>query len=85
MARALLRGAVEHFARAGVYIIRYRFLESPVSPRRGDLWRLGFFPRDARRHTLLVKLADHARHKIALDADNWSYVSGDGEMSFWVR
>ena len=45
-------GAIRHFARAGVYIIRYRFLESPVSPEIKDLWKLGFFFRNERRHTL---------------------------------
>ena len=85
VAQSLLRDAVGHFARAGVYIIRYRFLESPVSPRAKDLWHLGFFPREARRHTLLVKFADHGLHKTALDAANWSYSAGDGEMTFWVR
>jgi hypothetical protein len=68
-----------------VYIIRYRFLESPTSPRTKDLWRLGFFFRNDRHHTLLVKFADHGLHKTALDTDNWSYSAGDGEMSFWVR
>jgi len=85
VARALLRDAVRHFALRGVYIIRYRFLASPVSLRPKDLWRLGFFPRNERRHTLLVKFADHGLHKTALDAANWSYNAGDGEMSFWVR
>jgi hypothetical protein len=85
VARSLLRDAVGHFARAGVYIIRYRFLESPVSPRAKDLWRLGFFPRETRRHTLLVKFADQGLHKTAVDAANWSYSAGDGEMTFWVR
>jgi hypothetical protein len=85
VARALLRSAIDHFARARVYIIRYRFLESPISPRTRDLWRLGFFPRNNRRHTLLVKFADHGLHKTALDAANWSYSAGDGEMTFWVR
>jgi hypothetical protein len=85
VARSLLRDAVGHFARAGVYIIRYRFLESPVSPRAKDLWRLGFFPREARRHTLLVKFADQGLHKTAVDSANWTYSAGDGEMTFWVR
>jgi hypothetical protein len=85
VARSLLRSAIDHFARAGVYIIRYRFLESPISPRTRDLWRLGFFPRNNRRHTLLVKFADHGLHKTALDVANWSYSAGDGEMTFWVR
>ncbi len=85
VARSLLRDAIWHFARAGVYIIRYRFMESPTSPRTKDLWRLGFFPRNSRRHTLLVKFADHGLHKTALDGANWSYSAGDGEMTFWVR
>ncbi|MCA1687687.1 MAG: GNAT family N-acetyltransferase, partial [Actinobacteria bacterium] len=85
VARSLLRSAIWHFARAGVYIIRYRFMESPTSPRTSDLWRLGFFPRNDRRHTLLVKFADPDLRKTALDAANWSYSAGDGEMTFWVR
>ena len=85
VSRSLLRAAIRHFARAGVYIIRYRFMASPTSPRTKDLWRLGFFPRNSRRHTLLVKFADHGLHKTALDGANWSYSAGDGEMTFWVR
>ncbi|HZY57494.1 MAG TPA: hypothetical protein VFE09_06825, partial [Rubrobacteraceae bacterium] len=85
VARALLRDVVGHFARVGVYIIRYRFLESPTSPRAKDVRRLGLFPRNNRRHTLLVKFADHGLHKAALDPTNWSYTTGDGEASFWVR
>jgi hypothetical protein len=85
VARSLLRDAIGHFARAGVYIIRYRFLESSTSPRAKDVWRMGFFPRNNRRHTLLVKFADHGLHKAALDPTNWSYTTGDGEASFWVR
>jgi hypothetical protein len=85
VARSLLRDAIWHFAQVGVYIIRYRFLESPTSPRAKDLWKLGFFPREGRRHTLLVKFADHGLHKTALDPTNWSYTTGDGEASFWVR
>ncbi len=85
VARSLLRDAVRHFARRSVYIIRYRFLESPASPAIKDLWKLGFFFRNERRHTLLIKFADHGLHKSALDAANWSYNAGDGEMSFWVR
>jgi hypothetical protein len=83
VARSLLKGAMEHFARAGVYIIRYRFLESPTSPRAKDVWRLGFLPRNSRRHALLVKFADHNLHKAALDPANWSYTTGDGEASFF--
>jgi hypothetical protein len=85
VARSLLRDAIRYFVRAGVYIVRYRFLESPTSPRAKDVWRLGFFPRNNRRHTLLVKFADRGLHKAALDPTNWSYTTGDGEASFWVR
>ena len=85
VARALLSGAIGHFTRARVYIIRYRFLESPTAPRAKDIWHLGFFPRNNRRHSLLVKFGDRGLHKTALDNDNWSYSAGDGEMSFWVR
>ena len=85
VARSLLREAVRHFTRAGVYIIRYRFLESPTSPRTKDVWRLGFFPYNKKPHTLLVKFADPRLHKVALDPANWSYSAGDGEMNFWVR
>jgi len=42
-ARALLRESVRSFRRAGVQIVRYRFLESPTSPRSSDLRQLGFF------------------------------------------
>ena len=83
VARALLKGAMEQFAHAGTYFIRYRFLESPTSPRAKDVWRLGFLPRNQRRHTLLVKFADHNLHKAALDPANWSYTAGDGEASFF--
>ena len=85
VARSLLREAVARFSRAGAYIIRYRFVESQTAPRTQDLWRLGFFPRNARRHTLLVKFADPGLHKAAVDVANWSYTTGDGEASFWVR
>jgi hypothetical protein len=85
VARSLLREAIRHFARAEVYIIRYRFLESPTTPRTKDVRRLGFFLRNNRRHTLLVKFADQGLHKVALDPTNWSYATGDGEASFWVR
>jgi hypothetical protein len=83
VARALLQGVIEYFARVGTYSIRYRFLESPTSPRAKDVWRLGFLPRNERRHTLLVKFADHNLHKAALDPTNWSYTTGDGEASFF--
>jgi ribosomal protein S18 acetylase RimI-like enzyme len=85
VARSLLREAIAHFTRSGVYIVRYRFLESPTAPALGDLRRLGFFFRNSRRHTLLVKFADPAVHSAALNPANWSYTTGDGEASFWVR
>jgi hypothetical protein len=85
VARALLQEVVRHFRRAGVPLIRYRFLKSPTSPQPSDLWRLGFFFRNHRRNTLLVKFADRGLHKTANDTDNWSYSVGDGEATFWVR
>jgi hypothetical protein len=85
VARALLKGAIEHFAREGACLFRYRFLESPTSPRAKDVWRLGFFPRNSRRPTLLVKFADSGLHKVALDSASWSYTTGDGEPSYFVR
>lgn len=85
VARSLLREAVRHFAKAGVYIVRYRFVESLTSPQGEDLLRFGFFSRDKRRHMLLVRFADPALHETALEPVNWSYSAGDGEMTFWVR
>ncbi len=85
VARSLLRDAIRRFVRARVALVMYRFLESSTSPQAKDVWRLGFFPRNNRRHTLLVKFADHGLHKAALDPTNWSYTTGDGEASFWVR
>ena len=85
VARALLREAVRLFRQAGVQIIRYRFLESPTSPRSSDLRRLGFFYRKGRCHSLLVKFADRDLHEIAHDIADWSYTVGDGEASFWTR
>jgi hypothetical protein len=85
VARALLREAIRYFRRAGVPIIRYRFLMSHTSPRSSDLRRLGFFYRNRRRNTLLVKFADRGLHKTANDTANWSYSIGDGEATFWVK
>ena len=85
VARTLLREAIRFFRRAEVPLIRYRFLMSPTSPQSSDLWRFGFFYRNKRRNTLLVKFADRGLHKVANDAANWSYVIGDGEAAFWVR
>jgi hypothetical protein len=58
---------------------------SPTSPQSSDLRRFGFFYRNKRRNTLLVKFADRGLHKVANDAANWSYSIGDGEATFWVR
>lgn len=66
-------------------IIRYRFLQSPTSPRSVDLWRLGYFFRSARSNMLLVKFTDQRLHEIARNLDNWSYSLGDGELTFWLR
>jgi hypothetical protein len=85
VARALLREAIRYFRRAGVPIIRYRFLMSHTSPRSSDVRRLGFFYRNRRRNTLLVKFADRGLHKTANDTANWSYSIGDGEATFWVK
>ncbi len=85
VAWSLLGEAGRFFARAGVYIIRYHFAESSTSPQAGDTRRLGFFPRPGRRHTLLVRFADRDLHATAVDAANWSYTTGDGEASFWIR
>lgn len=84
-ARALLREAVRFFRRAGVPLVRYRFLRSPTSPRSRDLWRLGFFFRGDRGNTFLVKFSDQSLHETALRLDNWSYSLGDGELTFWLR
>jgi hypothetical protein len=85
VARVLLRESVRFFRRAGVQIVRYRFLESPSSPHSSDLRRLGFFYRKGRSHSLLVKFADPDLHKTANNSANWSYTVGDGEASFWTR
>ena len=83
--RALLRETVNAFRRVGVQIIRYRFVESPTSPRSADLLPLGFFYRRGRRHKLLVKFTDTSLHKTAGDLLNWSMSFGDGEAGFWIR
>ena len=85
VAQTLLRESVRYFRRAGVQIVRYRFLESPTTPRSSDLRRLGFFFRKGRSHSLLVKFADRGLHKVANEAANWAYTVGDGEASFWTR
>lgn len=83
--RALLREAVRYFRSEGIHIIRYRFLESPTTPRAEDLKRLGFFYRKGRGNNLLVQFTDAALHEKARDLDNWSYNIGDGEATFWLR
>jgi hypothetical protein len=85
VARALVLEAIRFFRRAGVPMIRFRFLESPTSPQSGDLLRMGFFPRKGRRNKLLVKFVDPGLHKTARHAANWSYNIGDGEATFWIR
>ena len=84
-ARALLRETIREFRQQRAHIIRYRFSDSPTSPRMADLWRLGFFPRNDRSNTLLVKFRDAGLHETARDINNWSYSVGDGEATFWVR
>ena len=83
--RVLLGEAVRFFRKAGVPLVRYRYLESPTSPQSGALLRFGFFPRKGRRNWLLVKFADPGRHKVARHITNWSYSIGDGEATFWVK
>jgi hypothetical protein len=83
--RSLLIEAVRLFRRAGVNSIRYQFLESPTSPQRKDLWRLGFVLGNKRRSTMLVKFGDQGLHRTALEPANWSYTTGDGDMTFWIR
>lgn len=85
VARALLRESVRHFRQEGAHIIRYRFVESPSSPDAEDLRRLGFFHRKGRSNKLLVKLADPALHGVARDLENWSYTTGDGEGTFFLK
>ncbi len=84
VARALLRKAICVFRQAQAYIIRYRFIESPTSARARDLLRMGFFFRNDRRSTLLVKFADPALQHMASRSARWSYSIGDGEGSYWV-
>jgi hypothetical protein len=83
--RALLRETVRSFSRMGVQIIRYRFVESPTSPRSDDLWRLGFFHRRGRRYKLLTKFADTSLRETTGDLVNWSLSFGDNEAGYWLR
>ena len=85
VSRALLREAVRFFRRQGAQLIRYRFLQSPTSPRSVDLWRLGFFFRGSRGNMFLVKFTDQRLHEMARHLENWSYSLGDGELTFWLR
>jgi hypothetical protein len=85
VARALLGETVRYFRRAGVSIVRYRYSESPVSPRSSDLRPLGFISRKGRRNVLLVKFKDKGLHETARNLDNWAYSIGDGEATFWTR
>ena len=85
VARALLGEAVRFFRKAGVPLVRYRYLESPTSPSSNDLVRFGFFPRKGRNNRLLVKFKDPGLHKLARHIANWSYSIGDGEATFWVK
>ena len=85
VARALLRAVVRRFVQEGVRVVVYRFMESSISPRARDLWRLGFFFRNQKAHKLLVKFADRGLQRVARNPANWSYNVGDGEPTFWVR
>ena len=84
-ARALLRETVHYFRREGVNIIRYRFIESPTSPRADSLMRMGFYYRKGRSNNLLVKFSEPGLHETARDIRNWSYTTGDGEATFMLR
>jgi hypothetical protein len=85
VARALLGEAARFFRKAGVPLVRYRYLEAPTSPRSNDLVRFGFFPRKGRNNRLLVKFKDPGMHKFARHIANWSCSIGDGEATFWVK
>lgn len=84
--RGLLRESVRYSRKREADMIRYRYLESPATPRETDLMRLGFFSRGAnRRNSILVSFEDERKHALATDLDNWSYNIGDGEPTFWMR
>lgn len=83
VARMLLRHTVRYFHRVGAQLIRYRYLESPIAPRRRDVIRFGFLPRK-QRHSLFVKFAEPALENAATSG-TWGYNAGDGELGFWVR
>ena len=96
VARALLAAAVRRFWEDRAFVVRYRYLPSPVSPSPRDLRRLGFVIRTEggralpgigpeRQLELLVKLADPDANALAGEAGHWTYNQGDGEASFWVH
>jgi hypothetical protein len=96
VASALLAASVRRFWSDRAFVIRYRFLPSPVTPARREVRRLGFATRgqdsrplpgigSERQLELLVKLADPAADALAGDARHWTYNQGDGEASFWVH
>lgn len=87
VAGLLLRETSHHFRRLRVRSIRYRFAESVTSPRSRELLRLGFLPVSVRERqgTLLAKFADARVHQLAKDISHWSYTSGDGELTYWVK
>lgn len=85
VARSLLREVVRRLGQLDVASIRYKFTKSITSPRAGDLWRSGFFPRKSNQPTLLVKFANSDIYGSAKDRACWSYSFGDGENTFWVR
>ncbi len=85
VARALLLETIRHFREAAVKSIRYRFLDSPTSPRSKDLWRLGFLLGNKGHSTLLVKFADPVLQEAASRPASWTYSFGDGESTFWIR
>jgi len=96
VARALLAAAVRRFWEDRAFVVRYRYLPSPVSPSPRDLRRLGFAIRTEggralpgigleRQLELLVKLADPDANALAGEAGHWTYNQGDGEASFWVH
>lgn len=82
VARALLRAAIDRARAAGAFLIRHRFLESPVAVARDDLAQFGFFfPK--KRLTLLAKFADPILDQRAQQRSAWAYAAGDGEASFF--
>lgn len=85
VARALLRETVRYFRSQGTDIIRYRFVDSPTSPRSDSLRRMGFYYREGRSNSLMVKFSDPEAHESARHLTNWSYTTGDGEATFMLR